>query len=70
MQAQINHTTLELVEGDITAMGTDAIVTDRTIDVHLTALRRKLSSARTLIQTVRGVGYRLATESIERQTPA
>lgn len=44
------------------AMGMDAVVTDRTIDVHLTALRRKLGSARKYIQTVRGVGYRLATE--------
>jgi len=47
------------------AMGVDAVVTDRTIDVHLTALRRKLGKARKLIQTVRGVGYRLATEDDE-----
>lgn len=44
------------------AMGYDAVVTDRTIDVHLAALRRKLGKARKYIQTVRGVGYRLATE--------
>ncbi len=43
------------------AMGYDAVVTDRTIDVHLAALRRKLGPARKHIQTVRGVGYRLAT---------
>ncbi len=42
------------------AMGLDTIVTDRTIDVHLTALRRKLGEARACIRTVRGVGYRLA----------
>ncbi|MCP4375356.1 MAG: response regulator transcription factor [bacterium] len=42
------------------AMGSDAIVTDRTIDVHMTALRKKLGDARKYIQTVRGVGYRLA----------
>jgi len=42
------------------AMGADTIVTDRTIDVHMTALRKKLGSARKYIQTVRGVGYRLA----------
>jgi two-component system phosphate regulon response regulator PhoB len=47
------------------AMGIDAIVTDRTIDVHLAALRRKLGKARKYIQTVRGVGYRLATEDDE-----
>ena len=42
------------------AMGADAIVTDRTIDVHMTALRKKLGEARKYIRTVRGVGYRLA----------
>jgi two-component system phosphate regulon response regulator PhoB len=42
------------------AMGSDAIVIDRTIDVHMTALRKKLGSAREYIQTVRGVGYKLA----------
>ncbi|MGC9454047.1 MAG: response regulator [Phycisphaerae bacterium] len=47
------------------AMGQDAVVTDRTIDVHLTALRRKLGDARRFIQTVRGVGYRLASQDDE-----
>ena len=42
------------------AIGPDAIVTDRTIDVHMTALRRKLGQGRKLIKTVRGVGYRMA----------
>jgi len=41
------------------AIGTDAIVTDRTVDVHLTSLRTKLGSARDVIETVRGIGYRL-----------
>ena len=40
-------------------IGMDAVVTDRTIDVHLTALRRKLGEARNLIKTVRGLGYQL-----------
>ena len=44
------------------AMGLNAVVTDRTIDVHLTALRKKLGEARACIQTVRGVGYRLAVD--------
>jgi two-component system phosphate regulon response regulator PhoB len=47
------------------ALGVDAVVTDRTIDVHLTGLRRKLGDARRCIQTVRGVGYRLASEDDE-----
>jgi two-component system phosphate regulon response regulator PhoB len=42
------------------AMGDGAIVIDRTIDVHMTALRKKLGDARKYIQTVRGVGYKLA----------
>lgn len=39
--------------------GRDAVLTTRTIDVHMTALRRKLGQAGKLITTVRGVGYRL-----------
>jgi DNA-binding response OmpR family regulator len=38
-------------------LGTGAAVTDRTIDVHITALRKKLGDAGTWIQTVRAVGY-------------
>jgi DNA-binding response OmpR family regulator len=37
--------------------GWDVVVTDRTIDVHITALRKKLGPAARWIQTVRGVGY-------------
>lgn len=38
-------------------LGSSAVVTDRTIDVHITVLRKKLQSAASWIQTVRGVGY-------------
>ncbi|MEO7158498.1 MAG: response regulator transcription factor [Vicinamibacterales bacterium] len=41
------------------AMGTDVFVTDRAIDVHITAIRKKLGTAAWLVHTVRGVGYRL-----------
>jgi DNA-binding response OmpR family regulator len=41
------------------AMGTDVFVTDRAIDVHITAIRKKLGEAAWLVNTVRGVGYRL-----------
>jgi DNA-binding response OmpR family regulator len=41
------------------AMGTDVFVTDRAIDVHITAIRKKLGGANWLVHTVRGVGYRL-----------
>jgi two-component system phosphate regulon response regulator PhoB len=40
-------------------LGAGAVVTDRTIDVHVAALRRKLGKASGLVQTVRGVGYTL-----------
>jgi two-component system phosphate regulon response regulator PhoB len=40
------------------ALGDDAIVLERTIDVHIRALRRKLANAADMIETVRGVGYR------------
>jgi len=41
------------------AMGTDVFVTDRAIDVHVTAIRKKLGDVSWLVHTVRGVGYRL-----------
>jgi two-component system phosphate regulon response regulator PhoB len=40
------------------ALGEDTLVLERTIDVHIRALRRKLGAASKLIETVRGVGYR------------
>jgi two-component system phosphate regulon response regulator PhoB len=40
-----------------------ALVLERTIDVHIKSLRRKLGSACDYIETVRGVGYRF------RETP-
>lgn len=41
------------------ARGEDADVTDRSVDVHVVSLRRKLGAAGRRIETVRGVGYRL-----------
>ncbi|MFH1231662.1 MAG: response regulator transcription factor [Planctomycetota bacterium] len=38
--------------------GDDAMVIDRTIDVHITSLRRKLGKYKDLIETVRSVGYK------------
>ncbi len=38
-------------------LGSGVAVTNRTIDVHIAALRRKLGVASAWIQTVRGVGY-------------
>lgn len=38
--------------------GTGVGVTDRSVDVHIVSLRRKLGAHAELIETVRGVGYR------------
>lgn len=40
------------------AIGEGAIVLERTIDVHIKTLRRKLGNSGAMIETVRGVGYR------------
>jgi two-component system, OmpR family, phosphate regulon response regulator PhoB len=40
------------------AIGEDAIVLERTIDVHIKSLRKKLGDASALVETIRGVGYR------------
>jgi len=40
----------------------DRFVTDRSVDVHIVSLRRKLGTCGAYIETVRGVGYRLRDE--------
>jgi two-component system phosphate regulon response regulator PhoB len=52
----------ELIE---VALGEDTIVLDRTIDVHIKSLRRKLGAAADLIETVRGIGYRFRGPRVE-----
>lgn len=51
----------ELMEA---GMGDDALVLERTIDVHIKSLRQKLGEHADLIETVRGVGYRFREESL------
>ena len=47
----------------ITAIrGDDYPVTDRSVDVQIMGLRKKLGSCGEMIETVRGVGYRFRTE--------
>ena len=51
-----------------TAIGEGSIVLERTIDVHIKTLRRKLAEAGgsgDVIETVRGVGYRFREQSEE-----
>ena len=40
------------------AIGEDSVL-ERTVDVHVASLRRKLGEAADLLETVRGVGYRM-----------
>jgi two-component system, OmpR family, alkaline phosphatase synthesis response regulator PhoP len=49
---------VEAAQGDDSFVS-DRFVTDRSIDVHIVSLRRKLGPDGALIETVRGVGYRL-----------
>ncbi len=41
------------------AVGDGVVVVDRNIDVHIRAIRKKLGTRQEMIQTIRGVGYRL-----------
>ena len=45
----------ELIES---ALGDDTLVLERTIDVHIRSIRKKLQDNASLIETVRGIGYR------------
>ena len=42
--------------------GSDVNVTDRTIDTHVFGLRKKLGQSADLIETIRGIGYRVKAE--------
>lgn len=44
------------------ALGEDTVVLERTIDVHIRALRKKLGTSSDLIETVRGIGYRFQVQ--------
>lgn len=50
----------ELIEK---GMGPGVAVTDRAIDVHIAAVRRKLGKHSAMVQTVRGVGYRIVKDA-------
>ncbi|MGE3110058.1 MAG: response regulator [Phycisphaerales bacterium] len=47
-----------------TAMGPAVLVTARTIDVHVAAIRRKIAPHGDRIRTIRGVGYMLAESPV------
>ena len=43
--------------------GDHVFIEERTVDVHVKRLREALGDAGTMVQTVRGVGYRLSAPS-------
>ncbi len=40
------------------ALGADTLVLERTVDVHIRSLRKKMGDSAEMVQTVRGIGYR------------
>lgn len=48
-----------------TCRGEDANALERTIDVHVRSLRQKLEERADLVETVRGIGYRMKSEAYE-----
>jgi len=46
-----------------TVKGTDYPVTDRSVDVHIVGLRKKLGTAGDRIETIRGIGYRFRADN-------
>lgn len=51
------------------AMGPGITVTERTIDVHITSVRRKLGSHAGVVKTIRGVGYKATPEEEAVESP-
>ncbi|MCL2092693.1 MAG: response regulator transcription factor [Treponema sp.] len=49
--------------------GDDYPVTDRSVDVQIMGLRKKLGASADLIETVRGVGYRFRSDKNEPRNP-
>lgn len=44
------------------ALGDDVVIVDRNIDVHIRGIRKKMEVEPPLIETIRGVGYRMADQ--------
>ena len=44
------------------ALGDDVVIVDRNIDVHIRGIRKKMEVTPPLIETIRGVGYRMAEQ--------
>ena len=63
LQHFISHPDMVFTRSQIIAAikGADYPVTDRSVDVQILGLRKKLAEAGEMIETIRGVGYRLRT---------
>jgi len=63
LQHFISHPDIVFTRGQLIAAikGPDYPVTDRAVDVQILGLRKKLSDAGAMIETVRGIGYRFRT---------
>lgn len=42
------------------SLGQNTVIVDRNVDVHIRAVRKKLGTAATMIETIRGIGYRFS----------
>lgn len=51
------------------ALGGDSLVLERTIDVHIRSLRKKMGAHAVLVETVRGVGYRFRDPAAADDAP-
>jgi two-component system phosphate regulon response regulator PhoB len=49
--------------------GPDAGLSERAVDAHVKSIRRKLGRWRAILETVRGVGYRMSDSSPESREP-
>jgi two-component system phosphate regulon response regulator PhoB len=63
LQHFLSHPDIVFTRSQIIAAikGADYPVTDRSVDVQILGLRKKLAGAGEMIETIRGVGYRLKT---------
>jgi len=63
LQHFLSHPDIVFTRSQIIAAikGADYPVTDRSVDVQILGLRKKLGEAGDIIETIRGVGYRLKT---------
>jgi two-component system phosphate regulon response regulator PhoB len=48
------------------ALGADTMVLERTIDVHIRSLRKKMGDAAAAVETVRGIGYRFGDSKTDQ----